>query len=245
MFSYFANPQRFMTLSAWATPLTAALAAGLLCVGLIWGLLFSPADYLQGESVRIMYVHVPTAALALSIYVAMGVASLMGLVWGHLLAHAAARAAAPIGCAFAGICLVTGSLWGQPTWGTWWVWDARLTSMLVLFLTYVGYLALWAAIEDEARAARLAAILCLAGLINVPIVRYSVEWWSTLHQPASLDFVAAAAGKKQSIAPPLLWPLLISMLGFAMAAAAFTLAGMRAEVNRRRALSLIARKATA
>lgn len=241
MFSYLANPQRFMGLSAWATPLAGVLAAGLLCVGLAWGLFFSPADYLQGESVRIMYLHVPTAALALSIYVFMGVASLTGLVWGHLLAHAAARAAAPIGAAFAAVCLVTGSLWGQPTWGTWWVWDARLTSMLILFLTYLGYLALWAAVEDEARAARLAAILCLAGLVNIPIVRYSVEWWSTLHQPASLDLAGAVTGEPQSIAAPMLWPLLLSMAGFGALAAATTLMGMRAEVRRRRAMALLSR----
>jgi len=196
-----------------------------------------PADYQQGESVRIMYVHVPAASWALGIYVAMGVASLMSLVWRHILADVAARAMAPVGAAYCGLCLVTGSLWGEPTWGTWWVWDARLTSMLVLFLTYLGYLALWASIEDEARAARLAAILCLAGLINIPIVRYSVEWWSTLHQGPSL-FRKGGSG----IDPSMERPLLLLIGAYAAAAAAFVMALMRAEIYRRRALAAANRK---
>lgn len=238
MLTRYANPARFMALSSWAMPLATTLAAGLFAVGLPWALLYAPADYLQGESVRIMYVHVPAAWWALGIYTFMGVASLMSLVWRHLLADVAARAAAPVGAAFCGLCLVTGSLWGEPTWGTWWVWDARLTSMLVLFLTYLGYLALWASIEDEQRAARLAAILCLAGLINIPIVRFSVEWWSTLHQPASLLREGGSA-----IDPSMLQPLLIMAGAYAAAAAAIVMALMRAEIYRRRAMAAAMRQA--
>jgi heme exporter protein C len=219
-------------------PLAALVAAALFAIGAPWALLYAPADYQQGESVRIMYVHVPAAWWALGIYVAMGVASLMSLVWRHLLADVAARAMAPVGAAYCGLCLVTGSLWGEPTWGTWWVWDARLTSMLVLFLTYLGYLALWASIEDEARAARLAAILCLAGLINIPIVRYSVEWWSTLHQGPSLLRKGGSA-----IDPSMLQPLLVMAGAYAAGAAAIVMALMRAEIYRRKAFGAAARRA--
>jgi heme exporter protein C len=227
-----------MALSSWAMPLAALLAAALFAIGAPWALLFAPADYQQGESVRIMYVHVPAAWWALGIYVAMGVASLMSLVWRHLLADVAARAMAPVGAAYCALCLITGSLWGEPTWGTWWVWDARLTSMLVLFLTYLGYLALWASIDDEARAARLAAILCLAGLINIPIVRFSVEWWSTLHQGPSLLRKGGSA-----IDPSMLQPLLIMAAAYAAGAAAIVMAFMRAEIYRRRAFGAAARRA--
>lgn len=232
MFSRFANPQRFMQLSAWALPVTAILALALFAVGAPWALAFSPADYLQGETARIMYIHVPAAWWSLGIYAAMGAASVVSLVWRHALADAAARAMAPVGCALAGLCLATGSIWGAPTWGTWWVWDARLTSMLILFLIYLGYLALWAAIEDEARAARLAAILCIAGLINLPIIRFSVDWWNTLHQPASLLRDGGSA-----IHPAMLGPLLTMAGAYAAAAAALTLAGMRAQIYRRQALA--------
>ena len=227
-----------MALSSWAMPLAALVAAALFAIGAPWALLYAPADYQQGESVRIMYVHVPAAWWALGIYVAMGVASLMSLVWRHLLADVAARAMAPVGAAYCGLCLVTGSLGGEPTWGTWWVWDARLTSMLVLFLTYLGYLALWASIEDEARAARLAAILCLAGLINIPIVRYSVEWWSTLHQGPSLLRKGGSA-----IDPSMLQPLLVMAGAYAAGAAAIVMALMRAEIYRRKAFGAAARRA--
>lgn len=186
MWSAFANPQRFMALSAWAAPTALTLAAVLFAIGLPWALVYSPADYQQGETVRIMYLHVPAAWWSMGVYAFMGAASFIGLVWRHVLADVAARAAAPIGATFAGICLVTGSIWGAPTWGTWWEWDGRLTSMLALFVIYLGYIALWNAIDDEERAARLAAILCLVGLINLPIIKFSVDWWSTLHQPASI-----------------------------------------------------------
>jgi len=238
MISTFANPERFMRFSAWAMPLAAGLAGLMFAIGLPWALIYSPADYLQGESARIMYVHVPAAWWALGVYAMMGGASFVSLVWRHSLADAAARAAAPIGAVFAGICLVTGSLWGAPTWGTWWVWDGRLTSMLVLFLIYLGYLALWAAIEDEQKAARMAAILCLAGLVNLPIVHFSVDWWSTLHQPSS---VLRSGGA--SIHPSMLQPLLVMALAYLALFVALLFAGMRAAVYRRRAEAAQRRRA--
>jgi heme exporter protein C len=240
MFAWFANPARFMRLSAWAMPLATAIAVILFAIGLPWALLFAPADFRQGDSVRIMYVHVPAAWWALGIYVFMGVASLMGLVWKHALADVAARAAAPIGAAFAALCLVTGSFWGATTWGTWWEWDARLTSMLVLFLTYVGYLALWAAIEDEQRAARLAGLLCLGGLINIPIVHFSVDWWNSLHQPASIFRKGGSA-----IDPSMLRPLFVFAFAYLAAFVALLFAGMRAQVYRRRALAAAMQRARA
>jgi heme exporter protein C len=229
MISFFANPARFMAFSAWALPLCAVSALVLFAVGLPWGMLYSPADYQQGETVRIMYVHVPAAWWSLGIYAFMGGASFVGLVWRHALADVAARAAAPIGATFAALCLVTGSLWGAPTWGTWWEWDGRLTSMLVLFVIYLGYLALWGAVEDEEKAARLAAILCLAGLVNLPIVHYSVEWWSTLHQPSS---ILRSGGS--GIHPSMMGPLFTMAGAYAFLFGALTLANMRAAVHRRR-----------
>lgn len=229
MISYLANPQRFMNFSAWAAPLCAAFAAMLFAVGALWGLIYSPAEQFQGETVRIMYVHVPAAWWSLGIYAFMGGASLVSLVWRHALADIAARAAAPIGATFAAVCLVTGSIWGAPTWGTWWEWDGRLTSMLVLFVIYLGYIALWAAIDDEERAGKLAAILCLAGLINLPIIKFSVDWWSTLHQPASV-FRAGGA----SIAPAMMGPLMTMAGAYLFLFAALTLTNMRASIHRRR-----------
>jgi len=229
MLSYLANPARFMAFSAWTAPLFGAAALALSAIGLPWALWFSPGDYQQGETVRIMYLHVPAAWWSLAIYAFMGGASFVGLVWRHALADVAARAAAPIGATFAAICLVTGSLWGAPTWGTWWEWDGRLTSMLVLFLIYLGYLALWGAIEDEEKAARMAAILCLVGLINLPIIKFSVDWWSTLHQPASIMRAEGSAIDDSMLGP------LFTMAGAYLAlAAALTLANMRASVRRRR-----------
>lgn len=229
MLSWFANPARFMSLSAWLMPVLAVLAVVLFAVGVPWGLVYSPPDYQQGETVRIMYVHVPAAWWSLGIYAFMGVASFIGLVWRHALADVAARAAAPIGAVFAGLCLVTGSLWGAPTWGTWWEWDGRLTSMLVLFVIYLGYIALWAAIEDEEKAARLAAILCLAGLINLPIVKFSVDWWSTLHQPASIMRSGGSA-----IHPSMMGPLFTMAGAYAALFGALLLMNMRAAIFRRR-----------
>ncbi|MEQ1617436.1 MAG: heme ABC transporter permease [Terricaulis sp.] len=227
--STLANPARFLTLSRWFAPVLGILAALLFAVALPWGLFNSPADYQQGETVRIMYVHVPAAWWSLGIYAFMGVASLVGIVWRHALADIAARAAAPIGATFAGLCLVTGSIWGAPTWGTWWEWDGRLTSMLVLFLIYLGYIALWSAIDDEVKAARLAGIFCLAGLINLPVIKFSVEWWSTLHQPAS---VLRAGGS--AIDPSMLGPLLTMAAAYAALFGALLMFNMRAAIHRRR-----------
>lgn len=229
MFSAFANPARFMQLSAWAAPLFAIGALALFAIGVPWALIYSPADYQQGETVRIMYVHVPAAWWSLGIYAFMGGASFVGLVWRHALADIAARAAAPIGATFAAVCLVTGSIWGAPTWGTWWEWDGRLTSMLVLFIIYLGYLALWASIEDEEKAARLAAILCLAGLVNLPIVHFSVVWWSTLHQPASVFRAGGSA-----VDPSMLGPLFTMAGAYLCLFAALLLMNMRAAIHRRR-----------
>jgi heme exporter protein C len=229
MISYLANPARFMAFSALALPLCAVAAALLFAVGVPWGLFYAPAERFQGETARILYIHVPAASWSLGIYVFMGIASFVGLVWRHALADVAARAAAPIGATFAAVCLLTGSIWGAPTWGTWWEWDGRLTSMLVLFVIYLGYIALWAAIEDEERAARLAAILCLAGLVNIPIVKFSVDWWSTLHQPASLF---RAGGP--SIHPSMLGPLAVMAGAYLFLFAALLMANMRAAIHRRR-----------
>jgi heme exporter protein C len=240
MFAWFANPDRFMRLSAWGLPLAAALAVAAFAIGAPWALFQSPADFRQGEAVRIMYIHVPAAWWALGIYVFMGVASFTGLVWKHALADVAARAAAPIGAAYAALCLVTGSFWGATTWGTWWEWDARLTSMLVLFLTYVGYLALWAAIEDETRAAKLAALLCLGGLLNIPIVHFSVDWWNSLHQTASILRKGGSA-----MDASMMQPLLVMAIAFLAAFVALLFAGMRAHVYRRRALAASLRRARA
>lgn len=230
MLSTFANPARFLGMTRWAVPAVAALAGLLLAIGLPWALLFAPADYLQGESVRMMFVHVPAAWWALGGFVALAGASFVHVIWRHSLADVAARAIAPIGAVYAGLCLVTGALWGKPTWGAWWVWDGRLTSMLILFLSYLGYLALRAAIEDEGRAARLGAVLALAGAVNVPIVHFSVEWWNTLHQPSSLLRAGGAA-----IDPSLLWPLLVMGLGYGALFAALCLGQMRADVLERAA----------
>jgi heme exporter protein C len=229
MLSTFANPARFMGLSAWAAPLCAVLALVLFAVGLPWALVLSPADYQQGETVRIMYVHVPAAWWSMAIYGMIGAASFVSLVWRHALADVAARAAAPIGATFAGICLISGSLWGAPTWGTWWEWDGRMTSMLVMFVIYLGYMALWSAIDDEEKAGRLAAILALAGLINLPIIHFSVDWWSTLHQPAS---IFRAEGP--SIHGSMLIPLFTMMGAFLFLFAALLLMNMRASIYRRR-----------
>lgn len=190
-------------------PYAALVAVAGLGAGFGWGLFVSPPDYQQGETVRIMYLHVPAAWLSLFIYAVMAVASATALIWRHPVAELAAKASAPVGAAFAFVCLVTGSLWGQPMWGTWWVWDARLTSMLILFFIYLGYLALWEAFDDPARAGRAAAILALVGAVNLPVIKFSVDWWNTLHQPAS---VLTLSGPK--IHPQILWPLLLVALGF-------------------------------
>src|SRR5688572_27776807 len=183
----FANPGRFLRLSDWLAPVSGGFAVLLLTAGLYYALVASPPDYQQGESVRIMYVHVPAAWMALFVYTFMAAASAIAIIWRHPLAEVAARAAAPVGACFTFLALVTGSLWGKPMWGTWWVWDARLTSVLILFFLYLGYMALTNAFEDQERGRRAGAVLALVGVINLPIIKFSVDWWNTLHQPASIS----------------------------------------------------------
>jgi len=217
----FANPARFLRIARVATPILTL--TGLICsaVGLWIGLFASPPDYQQGESVRIMYVHVPAAWLGSGGYLGLAIASAVALVWRHPLAEIAARAIAPVGALFTAICLVTGSLWGKQTWGTYWVWDARLTSMLVLLFLYLGYLALSNA-EAERGGGKGAAILAIVGVVNLPIIKYSVEWWNTLHQGPSIKLTGSA------IAPAMLTPLLVSLAGFTLLFGAIVLMRMRA-----------------
>jgi heme exporter protein C len=233
MLTRLANPATFMRLSGYALPALAVAAALLGTYGLYLTWFASPADYQQGETVRIMYIHVPAAWLSLFFYSIMAVSALGTLVWRHPLADVSQRAAAPIGAAFTLICLVTGSLWGKPMWGTYWVWDARLTSVLVLFLMYCGILTLWRALDDPGRAARAVAILTLVGAVNIPIVKFSVEWWSTLHQGASVLRIGGPL-----IDPAMLRPLLCMAVAFTLLGMALHLAGMRTEILRRRVRTL-------
>jgi heme exporter protein C len=224
-----ANPARFLAFSARVLPWLAAAAAALFALGLYLAFFVAPADYQQGDSVRIMYVHVPAAILAMAGYTLMAVAALGTLVWRHPLADVAAKAAAPLGAAFTLLGLVTGAIWGKPMWGAWWVWDARLTSFLVLFIMYLGLIALWRAFDDPARAGRVAAILTLVGFVNIPVIKFSVDWWNTLHQPASLLRLGGP-----SIHPTMLWPLLVMLAAYAALFLALHLTAMRAEIFRRR-----------
>ncbi|WP_310497605.1 heme ABC transporter permease CcmC [Sandarakinorhabdus sp.] len=219
----FANPTRFLKIARIATPIVTLLGLGLTIAGLYIGLFASPPDYQQGESVRIMYVHVPAAWLGAGGYMGLAIASAAALIWRHPLAGIAARAIAVPGAAFTAICLMSGSLWGKPTWGTYWVWDARLTSMLVLLFLYLGYIALSASEGERGGERRGAAILALVGVINLPIIKYSVEWWNTLHQGSSISVLSA----KSAIAPELLTPLLLSVAGFSFLFGAIVLMRMR------------------
>ena len=203
MIACFANPARFLRLFRHVVPIGLFLTTIALYEGLCWSF-NSPPDYQQGDSVRIMYVHVPSAWLALGVYASMSVAALTSLVWRHTLAELYVRAAAPLGAGFTLICLVTGALWGKPMWGTWWVWDARLTSVLILFFFYIGYMVLCDAFDDRARGSAAGSILVLIGAVNLPIVKFSVDWWNTLHQPASV-FRAGGATIDASMLKPLLW----------------------------------------
>jgi heme exporter protein C len=205
----YANPARFMRMSARVTPWLAGITILLAGAGLYLGLFVSPADYQQSETVRIMYVHVPAAWIALSCYVGMAVGAAVGLIWKHPLAHVMTKSSAPIGAIFTFLALLTGSLWGKPMWGTYWVWDARLTSMLVLFFLYIGYMALNNAFDDPGRGTTASAILVLVGSVNIPIIKFSVEWWNTLHQPAS---VIRAGGP--TIDTSMLWPLLLMIAAY-------------------------------
>ena len=228
-----ANPARFMRVSNLLLPWIAGFAALLLLVGFYLAWFVAPSDYQQGETIRIMYLHVPAAWLAMMFYSMMACSALGVLIWRHPLADVAQQAAAPIGAAFALICLLTGSFWGKPMWGTYWVWDARLTSMLVLFLLYLGVIALRRAIDEPSRAGRAVAILTLVGSVNIPIIKFSVDWWSTLHQPAS---VLRLSGP--TIHTSMLWPLLILAVGFTLAALWLHAVAMQAELLRRRVRTL-------
>ncbi len=225
----FANPARFLRLAAVVQPWAAGLTIAALIAGLYLGLIASPGDYQQGETVRIMYIHVPSAWMALFCYTNMALASAVALIWRHPLADVIAKATAPIGACFTFLALVTGSLWGKPMWGTWWVWDARLTSVLILFFLYLGYMALYNAFDDATRGARAAAVLALVGVVNVPIIKFSVDWWNTLHQPASVVKLDGPA-----IHPSMLWPLLLMALAFTTYYVWVLLLRVRAELIGRR-----------
>lgn len=229
----FANPLRYQRIADAVLPWAGGAAVLLMVLGLYLAFFVAPPDYQQGEAYRIMYVHVPAAWMALMVYALMALGSFSALVWRHPLAEAAARAAAPIGAAFTLIALVTGSLWGKPMWGTYWVWDARLTSVLILFFLYLGYIALYDAFDEPGRGARAASILCLAGSINLPIIKFSVDWWNTLHQPSS---ILRAEGP--SIAPSMLWPLLTMFLAFLCYFIAVHILRTRAELTARRIRNL-------
>jgi heme exporter protein C len=218
----FANPARFLAI---ARPLTGWLGwvgASLVVAGLGAGLFLTPPDYLQGETVRIMYVHVPTAWLGMAGWGGIAIASIMELVWRHPLAGIAARAVALPGAVFTAICLASGSIWGRPTWGTWWEWDGRLTSMLVLLFVYVAYIALANAEAEAGRQGRIAAIFGVVGVVNLPIIHYSVLWWRTLHQGESITL------RGSTIAGSILWPLPVALLGFSLLFGAIVLMRMRA-----------------
>jgi len=230
----FANPGRFLRIAARVQPWLNVLALGVTAVGLVWGLFYAPSDWQQGDAVRIMYVHVPAAWLASMGYFSLALASLASLVWRHPLADLAAQELGPVGAGFTAVCLATGSLWGKPMWGAWWVWDARLTSVLVLFFLYLGHIALMRAFDDPQRGYRAGSILALVGVVNLPIIKYSVDWWNTLHQPATITLTGAPA-----MAPSMLWPLLVCAVGFTFVFVAIVVARVRAAVMERRIRGLL------
>jgi heme exporter protein C len=229
MLTRFANPARFMRASGKALPWLGAATGLVLTAGLFWSLVVAPPDYQQGETVRIMFIHVPSAWMALQIYLFIAVSSAVALVWRHPLAEIAGQAAAPIGAAFTLVCLATGSLWGRPMWGAWWVWDARLTSVLVLFFLYLGYIALVNAFDDRSRGARAGALLALVGVVNLPIIKFSVDWWNTLHQPASVIRIGGP-----TIALSMLLPLLVMAAAFMLLFGWLLLLRMRTALNERK-----------
>lgn len=226
-----ANPSVFMRVSAAVLPWVAALAALLLVYGVHLAFFASPPDYQQGETVRIMYIHVPFAWLSLMVYALIAASSFGFLVFRHPLADVSAKAAAPLGAAFTAIALITGSLWGKPMWGTYWVWDARLTSVLMLFFLYLGLIALRSSLEDEALAAKLTAVLALLGVALLPVIKFSVEWWNTLHQPST--------GFTATVHPSFRAPLLVMAAGFTVLFVAFHLKAMQNEILRRKVKSAL------
>ena len=209
-------------------PWFSVLGLLLIVTGSVWGLVFSPADYQQGDSARIMYIHVPTAILSMSTYAAMAIAAVIGLVWQIRTCDMAVAAIAPVGAVITALALFTGAAWGKPMWGTWWVWDARLTSELILLFMYLGVLALYSSFDDKQKGGRAAGLLAIVGVINLPIIHFSVEWWNTLHQGASITKF-----DKPSIANEMLWPLLINLVGLAFIIGALVLLSLRNEILRR------------
>ena len=238
MITFLANPKRFLDFSNAISPWLAGLAAVLLGTGFYWALFATPPDYQQGQTVKIMFVHVPAAYMGITVYGVMAAASLMGLVFRHPLADVGAKTAAPLGAAFTALALLTGSLWGRPMWGTYWQWgDARLVSELILLFIYLGYIALWNAIDDPVRAAKAAAILCLVGAADLPIIHFSVDWWNTLHQSASIIRLGGP-----TIDRSFLIPLFIMMAGYTALFAWLWLIRMQTEIFERRARSLMMAK---
>lgn len=234
----YANPRKFITTSDRLLPWVGGLALLSLTVGLIWGFFFTPDDYRQGASVKIIYLHVPAALMAINAWLMMLVASMIWIVRRHHVSALAARAAAPVGAVMTVIALVTGALWGQPIWGTWWVWDPRLTSFLILFLFYLGYIALWAAIENDDTAADLTAVLCLVGSVFALLSRYAVLFWNQgLHQGASLSL-----DKQENVANVFYLPLLVCIAGFVLLFLALVLLRTQTEIRARRMRALLARE---
>jgi heme exporter protein C len=234
----YANPARFLKFARPATGWLLSLGVLFVLAGAVGGLTVTPPDYLQGETVRILYVHVPAAWLGMAGWAALAAASISQLIWRHPLATVAGRAIAPAGATFAALCLATGSIWGRPTWGTWWEWDGRLTSMLILLFLYLGYIALASAERERGGDGRMTALFGLVGAINLPIIHYSVLWWRTLHQGQSISI-----SKGSSIAPDLLWPLPLTMFGFTAIFAAVVLMRMRAELARQKLEARLRRSA--
>jgi len=230
----FANPIRFLKIATAILPFVWGITIVLFCIGLYGALVTAPPDYQQGETVRIMFVHVPAAWLAMLVYSIMAFASAVAIIFRHPVADAAAKTAAPIGAIFCFLALATGSLWGKPMWGAWWVWDARLTSMFVLMLLYIGYISIWQSIEDPGRAAMIARIVALVGFINIPIIKFSVQWWNSLHQPASVFRMGGP-----TIDRSMLWPLLVMGLAYTFLFLALHLVSMRSELTARKIRTLL------
>ena len=227
-----ANPTRFINFAGIVLPWLVGITLLVLAAGL-WMSFQAPDDYQQGSTVKIMFIHVPFAWLSMMCYTVMSISAIGTLVWRHPLADVSAKAAAPIGAAFTALALITGSLWGKPMWGTWWVWDARLTSVFVLFLMYLGIIALTRAMDDPAKSSKATAILTLVGFINLPIIKFSVDWWNTLHQPASVIRMGGP-----TIHPSLLWPLLVMAVGFTLLFFTLHIMAMRNEIWRRRVVAM-------
>ncbi len=219
------SPKWFYEITSQWSPWILLVGSALMLTGIVWGLAFAPADYLQGNSFRIIYIHVPASLLSQSAYLFMAVAGLVGLVWKMKMSFVVAKVIAPIGASLAIMSLLTGAIWGKPTWGTWWVWDARLTSMLILLFLYFGVIAIYNAIENDEMANKAAAILSIVGSINIPVIKYSVEWWNTLHQPATITLT-----KKPTMAPEMFIPLILTILAFYCWFAVWVFARTRNEI---------------